>query len=81
MSTRKYNAISSFEMKGSHRDHSGQSIDEYQPPLLGHFEIWWFLGELGATYKNAMQAQIQVYLSFQNTFIWLIDKENVILVH
>ena len=30
MSTRKYNAISSFEMKGSNRDHSGQSIDEYQ---------------------------------------------------
>ena len=29
MSTRKYNAISSFEMKGSNRDHSGQSIDEY----------------------------------------------------
>ena len=39
MSTRKYNAISSFEMKGSNRDHSGQSIDEYQfeilfPPFL-----------------------------------------------
>ena len=29
MSTRKYNFDSSFEMKGSHRNHSGQSIDEY----------------------------------------------------
>ena len=29
MSTRKYNFDSSFEMKGLHRNHSGQSIDEY----------------------------------------------------
>ena len=36
MSTRKYNAISSFEMKGSNRDHSGQSIDEYQLHRVGN---------------------------------------------
>ena len=30
MSTRKYIFDSSFEMKGSPRYHSGQSIDEYQ---------------------------------------------------
>ena len=40
MSTRKYNAIASFEMKGSNRDHSGQSIDEYQ---------WWVSSPICST--------------------------------